>query len=130
MAKAKPFEAEINGYAGQQHQTAVFIDASKESDAKEMYWERAHRFATSYNHDQTIKADVFIVVSGSDDEPNDEVKGVVRIYPYTDQYGSQTWKGITRGAGLELPATGLSKWAKGEGYNVVCFFAVAGRELT
>jgi hypothetical protein len=97
-----------------QHRTAVFLDITAVA-AKDDYVERIKRFAYSFNHNETIKAHVFLVLGN-------------RIFPY------KTYKNAVKSFMHEadtkpLAAAKLEQWATAEGYSLVVFATCPSREI-
>lgn len=102
---------------GKSHQIAIFIDGSSSQSPE--FWERANRVIQSFNHNATAKADVFsLTKNGSQAEIahlafNEMGPGNnVALVP---------WE--------KVPASDVSKWAEGMGFNTTVFVTAAGQEF-
>ena len=100
-----------------EHQVAVFIDISvTATEGGSCYIERANRMANSFNHEKTMKADIFVFnMDGKD-------YGIVGKY-----YGLPTeW---TEENDAPFPQTQLNEWAKSKEYGAVMFMTATGRTI-
>lgn len=95
------------------HQTLLVLEMPLTSS--ENYIERTHRIATSFNHNQTAKADVVLLVGNH----------IIPYYSeiYIPEYISQ----IKKPTAAVIKA--VNKWAMKFKYTIVLFAVVPGREF-
>lgn len=101
------------------HQTAVFVYCP--IDASDNYWERAGRFIWSFNHNETIKADIFLVRGNG-------------IFPLGDKKASG---GNLNLKAKKIPSSDLfgpqvaeyENWAQQQGYRLIVISANPGNGL-
>lgn len=97
------------------HQTAVFVHCS--ANASENYWERTTRLITSFNHNETIKADIYLVRGD----------GIVRWKPGMAT-SIQANKIVCNVENVRVQE--YESWAKKQGYKLFVMATVPGAEVS
>ncbi len=113
-------EIELANGCAREHQTVVFIQVPSAKSHAENYWERARRLATSYNHNETIKADIRVVRQSE--------SSLITIASSKAKNVETALPPIAKNIPLDYNA--LQKWATDQAYNLVVFATVPGTDMS
>lgn len=91
------------------HQTAVIVPVLHPSVATPYYWERIERFIYSFNHEQTIKADILMLMGKTI---------VAKKYFKSINLSAMFEKLPKLGTTIKVPIKELEQWTKDREYNL------------